>query len=461
MHPDPASAAPTPRPLPDLVRLTEEDAPFWLLHRALGWSVVQQMVWVFPVGIGDPALRQFNDALALGRLHRRLVDSRVPGARPYWVRASQPVPLAVDEVRIDDEQVSSWAVEELREVDLDPEAGRCWRLRAASTASGGTVLSLCTLHLVADGSARIKAVVEALAVSGTGRRAVPALSTPPVAPLQADLLDSARQVAAAARGVSRVIGRRVRRDAGATAVDPRPARPPLAERAPAATPVWATATVTAEAWDAVASRHGGTANSLFVAVVTGLLRAGGYTAPENTVKVGLPVSDRTGDDDERGNAVAGVTLYLTPVPSPASDLRPIREASRNAFEELAIGRRAAAAHLRPLAWLVPPHRLAGLGASDSAYPDAVASNVGVLPPELLVIGGVVASDVTVRGVAQGVDPNARHRYGDGVQAWLTRTGTDATFTVAGFDETRFVDGETLEKLLAAELSDWGLPARIW
>ncbi|MEE3850177.1 hypothetical protein VZC37_07515 [Gordonia sp. LSe1-13] len=447
--------------VPPIVRLTVEDAPFWLLHRALGWSVVQQMLWTFPQELDEDSLRQFNDALARGRLHRRLVDARVPGARPYWVPATEPIPLALDDEPIDDEHVEGWAVEELRHVDLNPDEGRCWRLRAAMTTSGQTVLSLCTLHLVADGAARIKAVVDALASSSDDDRTngvnQPVMETP----RRADVVDAVRQTGAAGLGVLRVLGQTIRRDTDDQPVDPRPVRSELAERAPTATPVWATATVPADRWDDMARRHGGTANSLFIAVVCGLLQAGGYTAPENPVKVGLPVTDRTGDDDERGNAVAGVTVYLAPVPTPTTDLTSVRDECRTAFNRLASGRRPATAHLRSLAWLVPPRRLAGMAGAGAAYPDAVASNVGQLPPELLVIGGVRATAVTVRGTAQGVDPAGRHRYGEGVQAWLTRTDTDVTFTVSGFDETSFVDDQTIRGLLGDELAAWGLPHRLW
>ncbi|MEE4025076.1 hypothetical protein V1Y59_18470 [Gordonia sp. PKS22-38] len=453
-------------PVPTLARLTEEDAPFWLLHRGVGWSVVQQMVWTFPDEVAKDSLRQLNSALTHGRLHRRLVEARVPGARPYWVRATQPVPLAFDDEPIVDEQLADWAVAELRTVDLDPDDGRCWRLRAAVTSSGHTVLSLCTLHLVADGAARIEAVAaalrlcEALGVENTGDRPVPHVQVAPETSRRADLVDAARQVGVTSLGLLRVLGQTIRRDRDETPTDPRPPRAPLADRAPTATPVWATATVPADDWDQIASRHGGTANSLFVAVVCGMLRAAGYTAPENPVKVGLPVSDRA-EGDERSNAVAGVTLYLTPVPKAAADLTAVRDACRQAYTKLAGGQRSAMAHLRPLAWLVPPTRLAGLSGSDAAYPDAVASNVGQLPPELLVIGGVRAYAVTVRGMAQGVDPAGRHRYGDGVQAWLTRTDTDVTVTVSGFDEKSFVDDDTFRRVLADELRAWGLPHRIW
>jgi diacylglycerol O-acyltransferase len=448
-------------PVPALVRLTDEDAPFWLLHQALGWSVVQQMLWVFPGHVAEESLREFNDALAQGRLHRRLVDARVPGARPYWVRPSQPVPPAFDVEPIDDTGISDWAVTELRNVELDPYAGRCWRIRTGVTTSGRTVLSLCTLHLVADGRARIDAVRDALRGTTSGAPTNGAEEHPATPSTWADVYDAARQVAAAGLGVARALRQSVRRDVDPTAVDPRPPRSPLAERAPTATPVWATASVAVEDWDRTAERHGGTANSLFIAVVAGLLRAAGYTSPDNPVKVGVPVADRTGEDDMRGNAVAGVTVYLTPVPSPATDLGRVRNVCRDAYTRLAEGRRPALTHLRPLAWLVPPSRIAGKGAPDAGYPDAVASNVGQLPPELLTIGGLTADDVTVRGHAQGVVADDRHRYGEGVQAWLTRTEGHTTFTVSGFDETHFVDDETFGALLSRELTEWGLAHRMW
>lgn len=450
------------RPVPDLVRFTVGDAPWWLLYRAAGWSVVQQMVWDFPEEVNPESLRRFNDALCHGRLHRQLVEPRVRGARPYWVRAPRPVPLVLDEQRIADDAVADWALDELRGVRLDPDEGRCWRLRAAVTETGRTVVSLCTLHMVADGKARVAAVAEALAAVERGDRMIPPKVPHPVASRSSDVVDAARQLSAACAGILRAVKADIRTvEDERQPLDSRAPRSPLAERAPAATPVWTTATVPTADWDEVARSHGGTANSLYIAVVSGLLRAGGYTAPDNQIKVGIPVAARTDEDHDRGNAVAGVSIYLSPVPAPVMDLGVIREECRRAYKALAGGRRATEVHLVPLGWFLPPSLITKRGAPEASYPDAMASNIGDLPPEVCTVGGVRASAVTVRGVPQGVDSEGRLRYGEGIHAWMARTETNVTFTLCGFDEQHFVDDDTLRRLLAEELTAWGLPHRIW
>ncbi|MEO9326315.1 hypothetical protein ABFT43_00155 [Gordonia sp. B21] len=414
------------------------------------------MVWVFPDEVDAEALQRFNDALCRGRLHRQVVDARLPGARPYWVRAAEPVPLALDTETVDDDRVADWALDELRGVGLDPEAGRCWRLRAASTTAGRTVASLCALHLVADGRARTAAIVDALTEAARDQPGASRRSTSVVG----DLLDVGRQTVAVGRAVARLLAQRLGGGETATPPDPRPVRSPLAERAPAAIPRWATASVPVEEWDAVAGRHGGTANTLFIAVLSGVLGAAGYTAADAPLKVGIPVSKRE-PGDLSANAMAGVSVYLPGPTTPGSDLGGIRDECRQAYRALDRGRRSAAGQLSALGWFLPPALLASHAVSDAGYPDAVASNVGEMPEQALIIGGVRATDVTVRGFAQGVDPAGRHRYGEGVQSWMVRTDTHVSFTVCGFDETVFPDDAALQKLVGEVLADWGLTHRIW
>lgn len=118
-------------------------------------------------------------------------------------------------------------------------------------------------------------------------------------------------------------------------------------------------------------------------------------------------------------------------------------------------------HLLPLMWLLPTSLIVKAVSSGSGMPDAVASNLGSFPSELSELGGVPASGVAFRGIAQGVDPTLPYRFGEGVQSWLLEVGDQVTFSVAAFDESRFVDRPELHRLLAAELDAWGLPHRIW
>ncbi|MGV9480645.1 hypothetical protein [Gordonia aichiensis] len=439
-------------------RLADEDATYWLLDRGLGWSVVLQLTWEIP-GVLDPTvITAFADRLARGALHRRVVVPRVAGARPSWVSAGGVLAPVVDVERVPSSETHRWATDALAHAALDAQAGRCWQLRAVVTESGDTVLSLCALHLVTDGRGLVTAARLALASDGDEVAAELSTARPPT--VVADAFDALRQVRASTVGLVRASRRR--RGGSASTWDPRPPRPAPATRAPSAAPRWATVTVSAREWDAVATSHGGTPNTLFIAVIAGLLRSGGYAPSGVPLKVGVPVDRRSGSDDNRANATAGVSIILTGDPVPSGDLSGIRAACKDAYTRLADGVRASTAHLQPLVWLLPPRLVVSAAASGSGMPDAVVSNLGDVDDAVLDVGGHRARRLAFRGMAQGVDPARSHRFGDGVQSWLLRTSDQVTFSVLAFDESVFADDKALRALLADELAAWGLTTSdIW
>ena len=77
-------------------RLGSADTTYEFLRRALGWSVVLQVVWIFDDEIPTETLASMHKWLGQGRLHRRLAAAKVPGARPRWVPAGALPELAVD-----------------------------------------------------------------------------------------------------------------------------------------------------------------------------------------------------------------------------------------------------------------------------------------------------------------------------------------------------------------------------
>ncbi|AMY23445.1 hypothetical protein A3Q41_02143 [Rhodococcoides fascians] len=458
-------------------RLADEDATYWFLRRAFGWSVVLQLVWTTDAPVSKAILTEVNSALATGRLQRRLVPPTVPGARPRWVRATGEPACRFDDDAVENSDIDRWAAEELASVELDAVEGDCWRLSATSRAGAGAVISLCALHLVTDGKTMVTAAAAALAAVSPNAlspnvvtdRAI--TSEPGTASaIIADTIDATGRVLAAGRGALRAIKDVVAQHAGFGGADTdtdtgpvrtRPARAPMADRSPTAVGAWATGTVPSEAWDRVAAQHGGTANVLFVAVVAGLLRSSGYAPLGDTVKVGIPVDRRGDSDDDRANATAGVSVMLTDQPVPGGDLRSIRSACKAAYQRLESGHRSAVAHLYPLTWLLPPSWLVGVATSGTGMPDAMVSNLGVVPSEAMRWGDVDATRLAFRGNAQGVDAAQPYRFGDGAQAWALRTDTTFTFSVLGFDENSFGGASRLRDLLAAELAAWQLPNEIW
>ncbi len=456
-------------------RLATDDAPFWFATPALGWSVVLQMVWVFEDEVSLEALTAMNAALARGRMHRMLVSSTVYGSRPRWVPAPDAPGLAVDPLPIPDAGVDAWATAEMSTVPLDAEGGRCWRLRSAPTQSGGTALSLCALHVVTDGRGMVAAAAAAARESGVPVAVPDERTSAAGGSLSAgpesrgswrrgrldDVADAVAQAGAVVVGIARAAAES--RKASGLEPDPRPERPPLAERSPAAKFTWATASIPAGDWDRVAADHGGTSNTLFIAVVSGLLRSGGRSPLGTPIKVGVPVDRREGEEDTRTNAIAGVSVFLTDEPVPGGDLAGIRAACKAAFVRLSEGRRAPHIYLRPLAWFLPVSVLIKLvgGGAGKGMPDAVISNIGEVTPEATVVGGRTARRMALRGMTQGVDPASGHRFGDGVQSWLIRTPEQVSFTVLGLDDEAFGSDAVLRDLLTSELAAWGLPHEIW
>ena len=441
-------------------RLGDEDSTYWLLHRGLGWSVVLQLVWEIPGTLDAADVNAFARRLSSGSLHRRVVSSRVPGARPSWVSAAGVVEPVIETPLVPSRDTHGWATDVLARVDLDAEAGRCWQVHSATTDSGDTVVSLCALHLVTDGRGLMTAALRALGPEpdeSSSRSSACALHAPTVVD---NGLDTLRQVRAATAGIVRVV--RSRRDAGVTAGDPRPARSTPAARAPSAIPRWATVTVSAREFDAVATRHGGTPNTLFIAIVTGLLRSAGYAPLGVPVKAGVPVDVRRGADDDRANATAGVSVLLADDPVTRGDHSRIRQACKDAYTRLSRGARTSTAHLAPLVWLLPTRLVVSAAAAGSGMPDAVVSNLGDVDDAILDVGNRRARRLAFRGMAQGVDPGGAHRFGDGVQSWLVRTSTHVTFSVLAFDESVFPDENVVRATLVDELAGWGLTtSEIW
>jgi hypothetical protein len=439
-------------------RLDGPDLTYWFVDRALGWSVVLQLVWVFPDRL-DPAVvdgvaARLHDSV----LHRRVTSPVIPGARPSWAPSAASI-TAVHDAVVAADAVARWSGDELYGVDLDPRAGRCWRLRAAPLDDGGHVVSLCTLHLVSDGQGVVRAAASAFSSTPAGgsRPVTVGAQRGRVRRVVADGVDAVRQVATGAAGAVRVLAGGLT-DRSGPSIDPRNPRTPLATRAPQAQVRWAIVSVPTDEWQTVARRHDGTDNTLFVAVVAGALRRAGALPGDEHVKVGIPVS-RRGDDDGRANATAGVSVYLDAAAE--KDLAEVRARCRAAYTALDAGRRDPTVHLAPLVTVVPAGLAVRAMTAGGGMPDVMTSNIGSWGEGLLRLGGSTARAVAFRGDAQGVSPHLPYRFGDGVQSWVLQAGAETTLSVAAFDESAFPDAGALHRVLSEELSAWGLSHRRW
>lgn len=437
-------------------RLEGPDFVYRFVDTALGWSVVLQVLWRFDAPPTVDALTAMASRLSTGTMALRLVVPSVPLARPYWVPSSAVSDVVLDDVAVHTHSVGAWADDELYTAPLDAEGGRCWRLRGAPVDDGGFVLSLTALHLATDGRAMMSAAASAVS-DAMQESTTPDTGT---ANLVTDAVDAVRQIATAGIGIGKAVATAVLPGGSDTVVPiEMPSKSPLHQRAPGADYAWATVSVDEADWQSAAKTHGGTPNSLFIAVVSGVLRTSGYAPLGRPVKVGVPVSQRV-DGDERTNATAGVSVYLVDEPVAGGELGGIRRKCKDAFTALGAGRRPAMIHLQPLMQLLPASLVVKAVTSGSGIPDAVTSNLGSFPEELADIGGRTAESVSFRGIAQHVDPDLPYRFGEGVQSWLVQVGETVTFSVVAFDEDRFESHERLRRLLSDELTAWGVPHRI-
>lgn len=443
-------------------RLQDQDFTYWFLKEAFGWSVVLQLAWSFETAPDRDAVERMNDALADGALNRRIVRPAIPLARPRWARSVLRPSLTIDDDAIDPAAGHDWAAHDLATTDLDAEFGTAWKLRGVETTSGGFVLSLTCLHLVADGQSLVSAAQEAMsAVRPADDRSD--LRPPTVA---GDVVDAAAQIVGAVAGVARAVATAAtsvveRRGGASTPPPPVPARSPMSDRAPTATGSRAVVRVDSADWKRAAEEHGGTSNSLFVAVVAGALWASGYAPDLSAVKVGIPMSLR-GDGDDRANATGGVSVVLPERVRPGTDLTEIRRLCKEAFTALSQGRRPAMIHLQRLLQVLPLSVVTSIVMSgESGMPDVMVSNLGTVDASALTLGGTRAEFVSFRGMAQGVDPAGPQRFGEGLQSWLLEADGTVTFAVLAFDEEHVPDAARLRELLSAELTGWNVPHRFW
>ncbi|MGJ0119136.1 hypothetical protein ACQ7HM_08015 [Williamsia sp. MIQD14] len=451
-------------------RLHGQDFTYWFMHRAFGWSVVLQLVWTFPRAIPLDDLNAVNAALGAGPLNRRVTRASVVTARPRWGHAPAVPDVICDTHPVATASVEAWAAEELDTVPLDPEHGATYRLRAVPTEDGGCVVSLTALHLVTDGKGLVTAAAEALA----GRATPDTLGVDPgrsARTLVADAADAVHTIVSAGTGMLAAAGtlthRAIAGRSGAGGSPPvagsegrRRPRTPIRDRSPRAHTTWAIVSVSASEFAAAADRHGGTVNSLFIAVIAGALRSASPTAPGDHLKVGVPV-DQRGADDDRANATAGVSVLVPDSLRAGTDLGPLRQDCKRAYSALTAGERAMIVHLQPALRLLPLSLVVAAVTSGDGMPDVMTSNIGSYPDDVATLAGVRATGMAFRGDAIGVDPGEPHRFGDGLQAWLLQTGDTVTVSVAAFDETAFADGDALRSGLAAELDGWGVVHRIW
>ncbi|MFF2624307.1 hypothetical protein ACFVUN_00870 [Kitasatospora griseola] len=419
-----------------------------MLHHAaqsLGSSRVVQVLWRFSAPLSAEALQAEWRRLDGGLLSRRAAPVRFPGARRAWVRAANTQPLHLEQRPLTDATAPQWIDAQIQE-PLPTDSAALWRL-AAAPYRGGCLVSLTVPHFRSDGLG----ILNALAGSTVARR--------PAGLRHSDAADALRQVGGAvvqsARWSLELAGNPRRRALIGTALRRRPAPPP----GPPAQPRFFTTAIVdvdASAWEERARACGGTTNSLFLEIAANLVRAHVPRQERSDIELGIPMNLRRGAADERANALVVVPLGVPDRPVQHEDLRRTRQATKTLLE----GSGAHSATLVPAPlWHLLPTRLAGALKNPGAQQtDAVASNFGQAPDAVARLAGRTAESVALRTMnVPGLHPDkARLR----ASLCLCRLGSRMALTVTGMPD-HFGDSTSLHRLVAEELTAWGLTARPW
>ncbi|MCM6775218.1 hypothetical protein NDR87_16945 [Nocardia sp. CDC159] len=442
-------------------RLTADDDLFWKVHRLFGSVLVNQLAWRFDAPLERAVVEALHAQLTQGFLARRVVPTRMPFARPYWAPAiaSNPLDWQADPVPADG--VVDWLSAQT-DADLDPASGRLWRLSAAPFA-GGTLLSLVTSHVGADGGAVIFAVQDALArvarglpaerADGSGRLVgeVPARGR-----LRSDLADAAGQVRAIVSGIGKAYRARHVTEPGRR---PRPQEPrlDLPERHQ---PAELVLNVPLEQWNSVAAAHAGTANGLMLGTAVGVLGRCGRIEDGEQVRVDIPRSLRV-PDDPRGNATTGVPISVPYRKGDLADLTHIRAATKQAISSYGDpATTPALQHLQPVQMVIPDF-VARRFVRTSKAPICLCTNLGETAQTVATLGAATAAAVLMRPVIRATETEFLRRTEVGVNMSWSSDGQTVTLSVIAADPDRFPTREALRGYVEEEFAAWGLTPTFW
>ncbi len=374
------------------------DQVFFLSQGALGHGVIVQMTWIYDRDVDSEGLRRFKENLARGHLGRRVEPSPLPFGRHRWIAWPGPAGVEVAPTPRPRSTIPAW-LDEQAAVPIDPEL-RPWRLAVQPVTEGGAAVTLVVSHNIADGVGLLKAVADA--VKGvTSDPGFPAAATRTTTEA---LLEDSREVARAlpdmARAVASLSGaaRDLSNWGSNSPTAGRSARR-RARRAELRRPVHlhsVTVHIDERLWDERAEALGGTATSLLLGIGARLGEALGWADDDGSVTLVMPVSERTGDDDNRGNALTGVRLSVNPK-SVTSDLTEVRSGVKRALAALGDEPIAIGGPL-PLTPLIPRFVARQVEVKSLRNPIISCSNLGTLDPAVNRPDGTDAEWFAIRGL---------------------------------------------------------------
>ncbi|APA95555.1 condensation domain-containing protein [Nocardia seriolae] len=421
-------------------RLSVLDEIFLRSHRGLGTPIVLQGLWRTAEPVHPALLWRVHRDLRTGPLGRRVVRSRVPGARPRWQPNESAHPFTMGPDPIPVAAVLDWA--DRQGAELNPETGPGWRLSAARLDDGGRVVALTCSHALADGRALTLAIDNAL--SGTP------LAAPPAG--HSDWADARRMWATVLGGTARALRH---------GIPERPSSPPDRKAPPtdrkslpggtitggAAVTSGAILEIPARDWNRVAVSHGGTANSLFVHLVANMLWASGF--PSDTIAASLPVDTR--DEPRVDNDMSMTEVAITRDDTPAT----LRRKARAAYEH----RMTSPGGIPEEILQVVPDRWAYRLAKGAGERDILCSNIGNLPESLLALGPHGCTGLAARAIHPGLRPDALPRTR--LSGYLTRIADTYTLSLVSLDPRAIPTPAALSALARTALAEHGLRGTAW
>ncbi len=455
---------------PPVLRTTGDDDLFIKMDAALGVPVVNQMVWRLTAEPSGAELEALTDRLRVGRLGRLLRRSRIPLVRDHWISDSVRSGRRVaEESTVPAGGLIGW-IDSAASTQFDLIDGPVWELRSAPLSGGGAVVSLCVAHAAGDGAAALAAIRAAL---GAAEGSVFVARTP--SPLDqigdagAQLGAIARNLTALARGAiaDRVAARSTAGAEGPTqathAITARTSRVlPHHRDAPddsaaGLAPVCVVSVPTTQ-WNAVAREAGGSANALFIALVLGTIMASGRVGVDDTVRISVPMSLRS-DDDDRANATLGLSLDLPASAARDRDLTVVRALSKSVYAQRT-ARPSTFVRLQPIVQALGDRTVAALS-KGATTPLALASNLGTLDDHLCGLGDPArVGGIVTRSTTQAVTTTRLRELRGGLAAWANDSGGTTTMSVIGLDP----DGlgrHSLREIVRAEFTRWSLEPQEW
>ncbi|WP_020111449.1 hypothetical protein [Rhodococcus sp. 114MFTsu3.1] len=398
-------------------RLSVVDEIFLRTHRGYGLPIALQGIWRSDDAVDRVDFAAVHANLSLGRLGRRIVSPRVPGARRRWVKAAHSYPLAFEPSPIKTSDILDWA-DRQADVDLDPEFGPGWRMAVATTDAGGTVISLACSHTLADAAGLVAAA--GVAFEGTAPEPAPRRTS--------DVMDAVSLV-------RRVAPASVR--AAARLAFEKASRRELTHYRQVSRAVTTHEIVCSSATfdiEAVLT------NSEFISVVTEIAAELGEPQP---IRINVPFRTTGGGTNRIGMATLNLSVTDT--------VDGIKQATKSAFSRPA---GAPGGFPAEVVQLLSDRRAAALTAAPGTA-RVLCSNIGDIPAAVASIGGHRASSVATRAV----HPRAgRARTTTAVSAYVSFLDNRSTLSLVG-TEPRYetVLGEVAAQVLARR----GLNATPW